>query len=85
MTFTNKAAAEMKNRIGKMTASSNVNDFVCTIHGFSVKFIRKEGFRIGFPKNFSILDEEDEKLLAIQVMDECGIKRSEVRKRRLIL
>ena len=63
MTFTNKAAAEMKNRIGKMTASSNVNDFVCTIHGFSVKFIRKEGFRIGFPKNFSILDEEDEKLL----------------------
>ena len=77
MTFTNKAAAEMKNRIGKMTASSNVNDFVCTIHGFSVKFIRKEGFRIGFPKNFSILDEEDEKLLAIQVMDECGIKRSE--------
>lgn len=46
MTFTNKAAAEMKNRIGKMTASSNVNDFVCTIHGFSVKFIRKEGFRI---------------------------------------
>lgn len=77
MTFTNKAAAEMKNRIGKLTASSNVNDFVCTIHGFSVKFIRKEGFRIGFPKNFSILDEEDEKLLAIQVMDECGIKRSE--------
>ena len=55
-TFTNKAAAEMKNRIGKLTASSNVNDFVCTIHGFSVKFIRKEGFRIGFPKNFSILE-----------------------------
>lgn len=77
MTFTNKAAAEMKNRIGKLTGSANVNDFVCTIHGFCVKFIRKEGYRIGFPRNFSILDEEDEKLLAIQVMDECGIKRSE--------
>lgn len=77
MTFTNKAAAEMKNRIGKLTDSANVNDFVCTIHGFCVKFIRKEGYRVGFPKNFSILDEEDEKLLAIQVMDECGINRSE--------
>lgn len=77
MTFTNKAAAEMKNRIAKLTNSYNVNDFVCTIHGFCVKFIRKEGYRIGFPKNFSILDEEDEKALAIQVMDECGIKRSE--------
>jgi len=76
MTFTNKAAAEMKSRIGKLTKTSNVNDFVCTIHGFCVKFIRKEGYRIGFPKNFSILDEEDEKLLAIQVMDECGISRS---------
>lgn len=77
MTFTNKAAAEMKNRIGKLTASSNVNDYVCTIHGFCVKFIRREGYRIGFPKNFSILDEEDEKTLAIQVMDECGINRNE--------
>ena len=48
MTFTNKAAAEMKNRIGKLTASSNVNDYVCTIHGFCVKFIRREGYRIGF-------------------------------------
>lgn len=77
MTFTNKAAAEMKNRIGKLTASSNVNDYVCTIHGFCVKFIRREGYRIGFPKNFSILDEEDGKTLAIQVMDECGINRNE--------
>lgn len=41
MTFTNKAAAEMKNRIAKLTNSYNVNDFVCTIHGFCVKFIRK--------------------------------------------
>lgn len=77
MTFTNKAAAEMKNRIGKLTASSNVNDYVCTIHGFCVKFIRREGYRIGIPKNFSILDEEDGKTLAIQVMDECGINRNE--------
>lgn len=77
MTFTNKAASEMKNRIGKLTASYNVNDFVCTIHGFCVKFIRKEGYRIGFPKNFSVMDEEDQKMLAIQVMDECGISRSQ--------
>ena len=40
MTFTNKAAQEMKNRISKMVHVGNVNDFVCTIHGFCVKFVR---------------------------------------------
>ena len=34
MTFTNKAAQEMKRRISKLVHRGNVNDFVCTIHGF---------------------------------------------------
>jgi len=78
VTFTNKAANEMKKRIANMVNGGNVNDFVCTIHGFCVKFLRKEIFRLGFPLNFSILDEEDTKDLAKQVMEEFNINATQV-------
>ena len=70
VTFTNKAANEMKKRIASMVSEGNVNDFVCTIHGFCVSLLRKELFRIGYPKNFAIIDEEDSKDLAKQVLQE---------------
>lgn len=73
MTFTNKAAQEMKQRISKLVHRGNVNDFVCTIHGFCVKFLREEIYRIGYPKNFIISDEEDSKMLAMQVMEEKNL------------
>ena len=77
LTFTNKAAAEMRQRIAGMVHSGDYNDFVCTIHGFCVKFLRKEIYRLGFPKGFTILDEEDCKAIAKQTMDEMGLKRTE--------
>lgn len=77
LTFTNKAAAEMRQRIAAMVHSGDYNDFVCTIDGFCVKFLRKEIHRLGFPKAFSILDEEDCKSLAKQTMDELGLRRTE--------
>ena len=78
MTFTNKAAQEIKNRISKMVHVGNVNDFVCTIHGFCVKFLREEIFRLGFPSNFAIIDEEDSKTLSKQIFDEFGYSKQEV-------
>lgn len=77
LTFTNKAASEMRQRISKMVHSGDYNDFVCTIDGFCVKFLRREIHRLGFPKSFSIIDEEDSKALARQTMEELGIKRTE--------
>ena len=77
LTFTNKAAAEMRQRIAGMVHSGDYNDFVCTLHGFCVKFLRKEIYRLGFPKSFTVLDEEDCKAIAKQVMDEMGLKRTE--------
>ncbi len=77
LTFTNKAAAEMRSRIAAMVQSGDYNDFVCTLHGFCVKFLRKEIYRIGFPKSFTVLDEEDSKAIAKQAMDELGLKRTE--------
>lgn len=46
LTFTNKAAAEMRARIAGMVHSGDYNDFVCTIHGFCVKFLRQEIHRL---------------------------------------
>ena len=53
----------MKNRIAKLVNREHVNDFTCTIHGFCVKFLRREIHRIGYPKTFTIIDEEDAKAL----------------------
>lgn len=75
LTFTNKAAQEMKRRISTMVDRGSVNDFICTIHSFCAKFLRKEIYRIGYPRNFTIIDEEDGKALARQAMQEFGIDR----------
>ena len=75
LTFTNKAAQEMKRRISGMVDRGSVNDFICTIHSFCVKFLRREIYRIGYPKSFTVIDEEDAKQLAKQAMEEFGVDR----------
>lgn len=73
MTFTNKAATEMKKRIRKLVTIGSVNDYICTIHGLCVKILRKEIYRLGYPQKFMILDDEDAKSLMNQVMAEQNI------------
>ena len=84
LTFTNKAAQEMKRRIARMVDRGSVNDFVCTIHSFCVKLLRREIYRIGYPKNFIIIDEEDAKALAKQTMQEWGIDRKKLTAERFL-
>ncbi|MCQ2144601.1 MAG: ATP-dependent helicase [Bacteroidales bacterium] len=76
LTFTNKAAQEMKSRISQLVPPGYTNDFVCTIHGFCVRFLREEIHRLGYPKTFQILDEDDMKSLAKQVLTENNTERS---------
>ncbi|MDE6010743.1 MAG: ATP-dependent helicase [Muribaculaceae bacterium] len=77
MTFTNKAAAEMRTRIARMVSAGNANDFVCTIHGFCVKVLRRDIYRLGFPANFTILDDGDTEQLAKQVLELHGMDRTQ--------
>ncbi|MCM1368839.1 MAG: ATP-dependent helicase [Candidatus Amulumruptor caecigallinarius] len=84
LTFTNKAAQEMKHRIARMVDRGSVNDFICTIHSFCVKFLRREIYRIGYPKNFTVIDEEDAKTLAKQAMTEFGIDRKKLTAERFL-
>ena len=84
LTFTNKAAQEMKHRIAGMVDRGDVNDLICTIHSFCVKLLRREIYRIGYPKNFVIIDETDAKDLAKEAMQEFGIDRKKNTAERLL-
>lgn len=77
LTFTNKAAQEMRNRINRLIGADHASDFICTIHSFCVKFLREEIFRLGYPKTFQILDEEDMKAIAKEAHEENGLDRKE--------
>ena len=77
LTFTNKAAQEMRNRINRLIGGEHASDFICTIHSFCVKFLREEIFRLGYPKTFQILDEEDMKAIAKEAHEENGVDRKE--------
>lgn len=69
LTFTNKAANEMKERIG-----NNQIGYAGTFHGFCVKVLRSDGRTIGIEPNFLIYDDSDQKDLVKDIVEELGIK-----------
>ena len=78
LTFTNKAAREMSQRIARLVGKDDTSDFVSTIHGFCVKVLRRDVYRLGFPRTFPILDQEDGKVLAAEVMHELKLSRRDL-------
>lgn len=78
VTFTNRAAKEMKSRIQKILTIQPVNDFICTFHGFCVRILREEIYKINYPNSFSIIDTEDQKQILREVYENIGIKSSEI-------
>ena len=78
VTFTNKAAREMRERLGRLLGQDSENQafmgYMGTFHSISVRLLRQYGENIGVPKNFVILDESDKQSLIKQVMcDELHI------------
>jgi ATP-dependent DNA helicase Rep len=60
ITFTNKAAAEMRERAKALVGARAAKDLViCTFHALGVRMLRADGERIGLKPNFSILDSDD--------------------------
>ena len=60
ITFTNKAAAEMRERIEKLVGEAAQDVWVSTFHSMCVRILRKDIDRIGFSSNFTILDSSDQ-------------------------
>ncbi len=61
LTFTNKAAREMKDRIIALTGAEAQNVWMGTFHSVFARILRIEGHRIGYPSNFTIYDTDDTK------------------------
>lgn len=74
LTFTNKAAREMKERIGKIVGESQAKSiWMGTFHSVFARILRSEAEKIGYPANFTIYDSDDSKRLLKEIIKEQGL------------
>ena len=73
VTFTNKAANEIKERVKKALDQNIESPWIGTFHSIFAKFLRKHAHHVGLKSNFNILDSEDQKKLIKQVLEYCKI------------
>lgn len=76
ITFTNKAAKEMKERLGKIVEENYA--FVGTFHSFGMRIIRENVDLLGMNKNFTILDSDDVSSLIKKILKEKGYDPKEI-------
>ena len=68
ITFTNKAAAEMRERAKQLAGRGASEVLICTFHALGVRLLRQQGTYIGLKEQFSILDTDD----VTKIMKDCG-------------
>jgi len=73
LTFTNKAAKEMKNRISQIVGPEAKNLWMGTFHSVFAKILRFEGDKLGFPSNFTIYDSNDSQQLMRSIIKEKNL------------
>ena len=73
ITFTNKAAAEMRERLGKLLPGGTRGMWICTFHAMCVRILREDGHLLGYSPNFAIYDDDDSKRLVRQIMEELEL------------
>ena len=78
VTFTNKAAKEMKERITKLIDDKCDTTFICTLHSFCVKVLHRDIECLSFSPRFTIMDATDQKSLLREVYAELDLKPSEL-------
>ena len=73
ITFTNKAAKEMKDRVEKLLTVSNNDMWISTFHSSCVRILRRDIEKLGYDKNFVIFDSADQKTLTKECQKELNI------------
>ncbi|MFC4057875.1 DNA helicase PcrA [Planomonospora corallina] len=73
ITFTNKAAKEMKERVDRLVGPRSAAMWVMTFHSACVRILRREARRLGFPSGFSIYDQADAQRLMAMVCREMEL------------
>ena len=74
LTFTNKAAAEMKERVEKALGNSEArNLYIGTFHSVFARILRREATKLGYPSNFTIYDTDDAKNVIKDIVKEMNL------------
>ncbi len=73
VTFTNKAAGEMKERVEKLCGKAGIGVWVSTFHSWCARILRREANLLGYTKSFSIYDQDDQRLVIKKCMEELDI------------
>ncbi|HMW25228.1 MAG TPA: UvrD-helicase domain-containing protein, partial [Ferruginibacter sp.] len=74
LTFTNKAAAEMKERVERILGNTEArNLYIGTFHSVFARILRAEASKIGYPSNFTIYDTDDAKSVVKTVINELAL------------
>jgi len=73
LTFTNKAAKEMKERIENIVGTEARSLWMGTFHSIFSRILRSDGYKIGYPSNFTIYDTQDSKNLIKAIIKELNI------------
>ena len=73
ITFTNKAAREMKERVNKLVGAGSGQIWVSTFHSMCVRILRRDIDRIGYNQNFTILDSGDQLSVIKQILKDLNI------------
>ena len=72
VTFTNKAAGEMKERVGRQLGQDPSGLWIGTFHSLSARLLRREAEALGFTRQFTIYDEDDRLSLVKRLMEQRG-------------
>ena len=75
ITFTNKAAAEMRERIIKLLKGENIAAHISTFHSFCARFLREEIRNINYPPSFVIIDQEDQYKVISDLIDKNDLSK----------
>ncbi|OGS39098.1 MAG: hypothetical protein A2506_11990 [Elusimicrobia bacterium RIFOXYD12_FULL_66_9] len=73
VTFTNKAAGEMRKRIEELAPGKGALVWVYTFHSFGARLLRQHHEELGLPRHFTIYDQSDQKKLVVESMKELGL------------
>jgi DNA helicase-2/ATP-dependent DNA helicase PcrA len=84
ITFTNKAAGEMRERVDKLVGVGSESVWVSTFHSMCVRILRRHIELLGFDTNFTIYDADDQKTLMRDVCRLLGIDTKQLRERTLL-
>lgn len=74
ITFTNKAAAEMRERLGKLISYEDSNNvWVSTFHSFALRILRRDAEQIGFKSSFTVIDTSAQRTLVKHIFNDLNI------------